>query len=76
MLERLRTFWNRHVVQQAPAELARCEFDCKVTQCQNDEWETCEKRILHAEREIASAKPMNAGPERCGDAEEPVQPRR
>ncbi len=56
MSEWLKTFWMRHVAQEAPVELARCEFDCRVTQCRHGKWRTCENRILHAEREVVHAK--------------------
>jgi hypothetical protein len=41
--------WLKHqVVQDVPQDMAVCEFDCRKTQCENDEWATCERRTNNA----------------------------
>ena len=52
MLNYLKSFWRRHVVQEVPAELAACE-KCEVEQCPQEKWLTCSNRIFHEERESA-----------------------
>jgi hypothetical protein len=43
---------KQQVVQDVPAELAVCEFDCRKVQCTRDEWATCERRINRAAGEL------------------------
>lgn len=38
-----------YFVADVPAELAACEFDCRETDCNDEEWETCPKRLQKAE---------------------------
>ncbi|WP_035606153.1 hypothetical protein [Haloferula sp. BvORR071] len=36
----------KHLVQAVPDELARCEFNCSVSECSHEEWERCSRRRL------------------------------
>ena len=56
MFKWLKTFLARHLVQDVPIDLARCEFGCKKTECSQDEWETCKNRINDVDREAAYAQ--------------------
>lgn len=49
MLEWLKAFLKRHVIDRVPPDLARCEFGCKKLQCEHDEWANCKKRIAEME---------------------------
>lgn len=42
---RLWRFVRRQIVDDLPEELVICEFDCRKGQCQQDQWETCDRRI-------------------------------
>jgi hypothetical protein len=33
------------LIQQIPAEIEACEFECRQTQCAFDEWICCERRL-------------------------------
>ncbi|VFU07030.1 hypothetical protein [Methylocella tundrae] len=56
MFEWLRGFWTRHIAQDVPIDLARCEFGCRVRECRRGEWERCENRLLDVQRQIAYAE--------------------
>lgn len=45
------------IVDDAPEDLAICEFDCRREQCTWNEWETCERRIRKAAGELFPAYP-------------------
>jgi hypothetical protein len=49
---RLWQFVKRQVVDDAPEDLALCEFDCRKEQCRQDEWETCGRRIRKGSGEL------------------------
>lgn len=34
-----------HFVSEVPDELARCEFDCSVEECTEEDWVQCENRL-------------------------------
>jgi hypothetical protein len=51
-LQRVWRFLKRQVVDDTPAELEICEFDCRKDQCVQDEWATCEKRTLKGAGEL------------------------
>jgi hypothetical protein len=36
--------WSREV----PNEIASCEFECNVNECQEDDWIRCQRRIAGA----------------------------
>lgn len=51
----VRSAWGwlwRQVVEDVPAGDAICEFDCRKSQCQVGEWETCERRLQEAAGEL------------------------
>jgi hypothetical protein len=33
------------VVQDAPEDIAPCEFECRRPECRQGDWEVCEKRL-------------------------------
>ena len=43
--------WNQ-IIQDVPEDTALCEFDCRKGQCDQGEWESCEKRLNRAEGEL------------------------
>ena len=50
MLKWLKREFQKHIAQDVPNALARCEFGCRVGQCSRGEWEQCEKRISLAKQ--------------------------
>lgn len=58
MLSYLKDFWQRHVIQEVPVELAACEM-CSVGQCPQEKWLTCPNRIFHQERETACRRAIS-----------------
>lgn len=56
-IRRLWCFLKEKIVQDVPAEYAACEFDCRVGECQMDQWETCENRLRGAGRKFTPGKP-------------------
>ena len=50
MLKWLKREFQKHIAQDVPNALARCEFECRVGQCSRGEWEQCENRIALAEQ--------------------------
>jgi hypothetical protein len=42
----LRNFVRRHIVDDAPDEMAAC-FNCNVVECSNEIYETCPNRLAH-----------------------------
>lgn len=51
----VRSVWGwlrRQVVEDVPAEIALCEFDCPKSQCNDGEWQTCERRLRSAVGEL------------------------
>lgn len=54
-VSRFRRLWQvvkRQIVDDAPEDLAICEFDCRKGQCLQDEWETCVRRISKGAGEL------------------------
>lgn len=54
--------WKRvkdHLVQEVPADIACCEFDCRKPQCAMGEWENCSRRLDDAamNQKIRAPKP-------------------
>ena len=37
--------WLKIPVEEAPAEIAFCEFECGESECQHSDWESCEPRL-------------------------------
>jgi hypothetical protein len=50
MLRRLKAVFRKHIIQDVPGELARCEFDCRVNDCSYGNWMKCKRRILYAKQ--------------------------
>jgi hypothetical protein len=50
--QRLWQFVKRQTVDDAPEELTLCEFDCRKGQCQQNEWDTCGRRIRKGAGEL------------------------
>lgn len=36
--------WLAGLVAEAPADIDRCEYDCKNLDCRAGDWQTCEHR--------------------------------
>jgi len=47
----------RQLVQEVPADIALCEFDCRKRQCRRGEWATCRRRLDH----LAGEPPAETG---------------
>jgi hypothetical protein len=63
--------WIGRSVQDVPAEIAACEFDCSRPHCYGDELEDCPRRI----REAEAGEPIDRHDAEHGDAEAPVAQR-
>jgi hypothetical protein len=49
--------WLAHeLVQDAPEDIALCEFDCRKPQCTYSDWLNCERRLKKAEGELMPAR--------------------
>jgi hypothetical protein len=52
------SLWQRiknEIVQDVPAEIALCEFDCNKVQCTHEQWLACPRRRAHAARNLTPA---------------------
>jgi hypothetical protein len=71
---RLWQFVKRQIVDDAPEEIAICQFDCRKGQCLQDEWETCNRRIGKGAGELFPdarlEKPQQSDPARSDKAED------
>ena len=56
ILQRLWNFLTKGWVATVPDELAGCEFNCRVSQCDRGRWESCE----HRRRYSAGSRRANA----------------
>ena len=46
MLMRKATLWlRRWIVADVPADIAACEFDCRVVSCPNEKFDHCQRRL-------------------------------
>lgn len=43
---------KRQIVDDAPEDLAICEFDCRHGQCTQDRWDNCKRRIRKGAGEL------------------------
>ncbi len=43
-------FLTQGWAEQVPNDVACCEFQCKRTQCLDEEWETCQRRLDYVEK--------------------------
>jgi hypothetical protein len=52
-LTRLRQWIREQAIQDVPADIALCEFDCRKGQCSLNEWQTCQRRLTGAAGELS-----------------------
>ncbi|MCU0804567.1 MAG: hypothetical protein MUF79_05705 [Burkholderiales bacterium] len=50
-LRRLLERGARGAVDDPPAEISACEFECRKLECREGEWETCAHRLRSAARD-------------------------
>jgi hypothetical protein len=43
-LQKIKTY----IAAPVPADMAACEFDCRESDCQTQNWETCDRRLQKA----------------------------
>ena len=43
--------WLGGLIEDVPADIAACEFECRKPNCDVGEWETCDRRLFIAEGE-------------------------
>src|SRR5271169_1638035 len=52
MFMRKATLWlRRWIVADVPADIAACEFDCKIVSCPDEKFDDCQRRLA-LERQI------------------------
>ncbi|MGO9274516.1 MAG: hypothetical protein ACLQOO_30515 [Terriglobia bacterium] len=69
---RLWQFVQRQIVDDAPEDFAICEFDCRKGQCQQEEWDTCDRRIRKGAGELfPDSRLSRPDPLKTGGADEP-----
>jgi hypothetical protein len=56
MLQWLKTVWGRHIIQDVPPDLARCEYGCRGSNCRHGDWQSCNARILEMEQQVGIKK--------------------
>jgi len=49
---RLWQLMKHQILDDAPEDLAICEFDCRKEQCTQDEWARCERRFRKGAGEL------------------------
>jgi hypothetical protein len=52
-LSRVGERWKAFFVDDVPDDLALCEFDCRQSQCNQQQWVTCNRRIGRARGELS-----------------------
>jgi hypothetical protein len=55
VINALRRQWYRlsnELIQDVPEAIAVCEFDCRKTQCTNEEWTNCKRRLRKPVEEL------------------------
>ena len=52
-LTRLRQRTVSFFVQEVPEDVAVCEFDCRKGNCEQGEWEVCERRLTRGAGELS-----------------------
>jgi hypothetical protein len=62
VFHRLWRFVKRQVVDDAPEDMAICQFDCRKEQCQQEEWATCDRRISKGAGELFPGAPGGEPP--------------
>lgn len=54
MFDWFRRMIRGRIIDDVPLELVQCEFGCRVEQCANGKWLTCENRIQAMNQELAA----------------------
>ena len=44
------------IIQDVPEAIAVCEFDCRETDCSNERWISCRRRLQTAQRRTGKPK--------------------
>ena len=71
---RLWQFVKRQIVDEVPEDSAICQFDCRKGQCQQREWETCDRRIRKGAGELFPDSPVaRPYPLKDGTADQPLR---
>jgi hypothetical protein len=60
IFKRLKNLWRGPLIMDLPPELAECEAGCRVTECSNDKWLTCENRIRRMREQIRFSRSKDA----------------
>lgn len=63
-LGKCRVWLSRQIVGYVPPEDALCEFDCRKTECQFNDWAHCKNRLAYLElvEGAAASKPKGSAP--------------
>lgn len=62
--------WRSEALETVPPELAACEYDCVKTDCDDEHFETCARRLHTAEVLKAEAASPMGGPMTGGEVPE------
>jgi len=62
-----------NVIQDVPAAIAHCEFDCRRSNCLQSEWATCSRRLA-AEKALTVCEHWQFGSESLKDEDIERQP--
>jgi hypothetical protein len=54
--------WLRSQIQTVPPEMARCEFECRTSECDTDRFDNCERRIDYAGKMASDSDGASAPP--------------
>jgi len=46
---------QNQIVQRIPEDISICEFDCRRTQCTDQQWTSCDRRLDRAAGELMPA---------------------
>jgi len=56
IFKRLKHAWRGFLIADLPPELAQCEDGCRIGECSQGKWETCENRIRRMREEIRCSR--------------------
>jgi hypothetical protein len=70
LVGRLWQFVKRQIIDDAPEELAICQFDCHKGQCTEAEWKTCERRVRKGAGELFPDSRLRSANRRSGTTRE------
>lgn len=48
LLSKIKRWLGDGIVQDVPPDVAACEFQCRVLECNQGQWETCPNRLQGA----------------------------